>query len=495
MHANQSLSQKSEPRPLMGATLDAIDSLSSVAEEFILEDKKKHLGFDEYSREVFEEYEVDTKADLLQLFHEQGRPLSVLEKVLSTDERFFTSAQLARFLNGNHRYLGDSGKDKKEYSSYYINKAIEALDIDTDKFKSYDYAYAVTLSEAYKIKDYIDEINGKKAAQDRKFKKKKLPGIVVGIANQKGGAGKTTTVHSLSTGIAILEPDAKVLIIDSDHQATLTDYYSVDIIELLGIDKSEDSYLRDQDVSLGDILSASNPQEARELVDMAIRKTPIPNLDLLPARRRDNSVNNEIYKKRKSDQTGEMAVDDKTLLVRMEKALSHLVYEYDYIFIDMSPQVTNLLSYNVLSFCHQVIVPFACTRNDVQATAEWLSELSSQIHLLNEYGAYGFIDEPYLLRTNYEKQKSQTEIETSLAKCFGRYLLSNKHMHSEAISYANVCRKSIFEVSEAEVEGKKAYKRAVENTLDVVEEIKSKLDVSRKLLLNCVEEELQVEEV
>lgn len=472
------------PRPSIEKSIKDADELSAIADDIASNSLREHLELESFSEELLEKYGLETKEEVLQYLFEQKAPIEELESVLWSSERFFTKVQLSRFLNGEFSSESQS-KKRKQYTDYYIEKAIEALNINTEQYLvAYGYNYAVTISQAYKIREYIDEARGRKDFLRRKVEMKPIPAIIAAIINQKGGASKTTTTQSLAAGIACANPDAKILMIDADHQCTLTDYYSVNIIRIMGWD--DDCYLAESDISIGDVISCDDPEEAKVLARKAVRKTPIPNLFILPARRRDTSVNNVIYKKGIDDSGSGLGDSHDNLLLRMEHALSELVFEFDYIFIDLSPQVSNLLSYNSLAFAHTTIVPFACTRNDVQATCAWLAEFSSQVRLLEEHSSYGFVSPPMILRANYRDQQSQREIENSLINYLGSYFLSSKHKHSEAIASANMSRQSIFEVSEAEMKNKSAYKRAIDNTMEVVEEVQSRLDGFRSKLLKLM---------
>jgi chromosome partitioning protein len=56
--------------------------------------------------------------------------------------------------------------------------------------------------------------------------------LVLAVANQKGGVGKTTTVHSL--GAALAERGRNVLLVDLDPQACLTYSMGLRADELAG---------------------------------------------------------------------------------------------------------------------------------------------------------------------------------------------------------------------------------------------------------------------
>jgi len=193
---------------------------------------------------------------------------------------------------------------------------------------------------------------------------------IYAVANQKGGVGKTTTVVNLSAYLA--GAGRRVLLIDLDPQANAT--------SALGYDKNR-----------------IEPSTYQLLLDQAPiagvrRRHPDYKIDLLPSHPSLAGAEIELVQ----------AIGRE---YRLQRALTEVLDQYDYVLIDCPPSL-GLLTVNALTAARDgVLIPVQCE----YLPLEGLTQLTKTIQLVQEYlnpalRIRGVMMTMYDSRTNLSRQ-------------------------------------------------------------------------------------------
>jgi chromosome partitioning protein len=194
--------------------------------------------------------------------------------------------------------------------------------------------------------------------------------MILAIANQKGGVGKTTTAINLGAGLGALE--RRVLLVDCDPQGNAT--------RGLGA-RAEPPHL--YHAMVGEVP-----------ISAAVRPSGFPNLDLVPAQRDLVGIEVELV--------GEAGWEQ-----RLKQVLAEVAGRYDTILLDCPPSLGHL-TVNALVAADGVLVPLQCEYFALEGLSELLATIQRiQGGLNRRLQIAGILLTMYDDRTNLSKDVAQ----------------------------------------------------------------------------------------
>ncbi len=269
---------------------------------------------------------------------------------------------------------------------------------------------------------------------------------IIGVMNFKGGSGKTTTSAHLAQRLAL--KGYRVLAIDLDPQASMTALHGV-----------QPEYDLQDGGTLYDAIRYEDPAPIREV----IRKTYIPNLDLIPGNLELMEFEHETPRALALGKAG-------LFFFRVRDALAQVDADYDVVVIDCPPQL-GFLTMSALSAATGVLVTIHPEMLDVMSMSQFLRMTADLMDVIAESGADMSHDWMRYLLTRYEPTDApQNRIVAFLRTMYGDKVLNAPMLKSTAISDAGLTKQTLYEV-ERSAFTRSTYDRAIESVNAVNDEI------------------------
>jgi chromosome partitioning protein len=249
--------------------------------------------------------------------------------------------------------------------------------------------------------------------------------LIIAIANQKGGVGKTTTALNISSAFAII--GKSVLLIDTDPQAHST------VSSVYDLSKSEKS--------LYDVLIDNNVK----IEDIIIQST-IPGLDI--------AISKISMAKLEPALLGQ--IDGH---FRLKDNIENIKKKYDYIIID-TPPTLGLITLNALVASSHILIPIQSSYLCLEGTDDLLETIGKVRRIANpKLQIIGVLVTLHDRRTNISK-----DAVSKIKKVFGKKIFRTMITKSVKLEESPAYKESIFTYAPRST-GALQYKKLVEEII------------------------------